>query len=164
MNEEDARRMLMEKLEQAYLMGHGDGLSGGMKSKKRVEAGKKAVEKNKWVHCLPVLRKKHPKQKLGVYAKDYYKKDGGFDDCLKKKEKKKRKKAEKKAGVLIDQFYGNGLSGGVYLDSSYGMGSKRSGRKKAARNNPWINALKDYQLQHGVSYKQAMMALSGRSY
>jgi len=51
-------------------------------------------------------------------------------------------------GYYGDGYYGDGYYGGTEAN------------KAAAARSPWIRAVKAYQAQHGVSYKEALMALS----
>jgi hypothetical protein len=215
MSEEDARKMLVERLKKAYMMdnpykGHGD--SGG---KFKYAKRKAAAKDNPWLHCVKEIRNyKYLKDRAVGLKKigQLYNKDKNSDSCFKNNltnrqirqiaqnlplrrarapnkgfGRRGRRHCVKKQvgpsglerckewakgprpaqlpiikrgeGILADDFYGNG----VLIDSTYGMGMKRknAGHKRGARHNPWIQEVKRYQQQHGVSYKDAMIALAG---
>jgi hypothetical protein len=143
MSEEEARKMLVQRLRAAYMMPNayknsGAGVSGGRRGRRRKRVG-------------------------GVLVDDFY---GGA------KRRKRRvgvrragvKKAgvrKRRAGVLIDSAtYGMGMPG----RRMRGMGgrTRMAGHKAAARHNPWITEVKKYMRQQGISYKEALMALGSR--
>jgi hypothetical protein len=217
MSEESARKMLMNKLYGVYAMGQGDGLSGGMGyglsggvSRARKAGAKRGAKKNKWIQCLPRLRKAHPGMKL-KQLRHYYKDDGPFNACElgKAKRGRPRKRAvgagrkkpgrpravgrprkHRKGGELVDNY--NFYNGGELIEGEMGHmyggrnrmmkhenrlpislqkcisqarqnAKKGAGRHRRARGgaSDWINKVKHYQMQHGVSYKQALMDLKG---
>lgn len=136
MSEENARKMLIQRLRAAYMLPNayktntgagtsGGGVSGGIRRRRKKRAG-------------------------GVLIDDYY---GG---------RRKRRVGVRKAGVrkkrgrgvLIDSTYGMG---------KMAMRKRRggAGRMAAARHNPWITEVKKYMKSHHISYKEALQALSG---
>lgn len=138
--EQDARRHLIEKLQQVHddgymagmgLMGssssggYSGGYSGGMRSGGMTSGGRRK---------RPMMRKRH---RGGVLLDDF-------------------------GGVLLDEF------GGALVES-YG-GRRRATKRKVSRGrgtggrgrtSDWIKRVKAYSHQHGISYKDALMALRG---
>lgn len=129
--EQDARRHLIEKLQQVhddgYMAGMGliGGRAGGAPSGGMMGYGRRKK---------PMKRRAH---RGGVLLDDF-------------------------GGVLLDEF------GGALVES-YG-GRRRAAKRKVSRGrgvggrcrtSEWIKRVKAYSLQHGISYKDALMALRG---
>ena len=81
---------------------------------------------------------------------------------------RRRRRGGVHAGVLVDDInmmpmMGRGYYGGCPPDYGYGegyYGGVRKGEHPSGKVLDWINRVKAYQAQHGVSYKEALMALS----
>jgi hypothetical protein len=191
MAEEKARKKLVEKLQTVYAMGRGDGLAKKRVMRKRA-VGRGVVERSKNNNMgrgvAGGAKKRVTKRKVTRKGGELIDVMGG----ARKKRVSKRKSMKKSggygycpydnAGPMRMRLRGTGKSGGVLVDSDFGneyMGSGSAGgsvrggaRKKKAKTakkkvprsvSPWVQRLREYSAQNGVSYKQAMQDLAGTS-
>lgn len=149
MSEQEDRRMLIQKLKQAYLMNYGEGLSGG---KRRVRKRKPKMVGGRVKKVGRPRKAGRPKKRRGGELVDNF-----YGEGL----KRKRRVRKRRGGELVDNFY----CGGELIDSDYGMmlgGRRRVRKRRVGTMNPWVMKVKKYAKQHGISYKDAMTQLGSK--